>query len=134
MEKVCEFYEPAAREAACELSVDAPRDSCADLDRTLHRAHRQSARQRAPYTAGRRDLHHRAAGRPNTTIEVADTGTGICPSTCRTSSIALPRDVSRATASGGLGLGLAIVRSVAELTRRNRGHRRASPARARASP
>jgi two-component system, OmpR family, heavy metal sensor histidine kinase CusS len=118
MEKVCEFYEPAAREAGVRLSVDAPRDSCADLDRTLlQRAIGNLLDNALRYTGpgGEISIIVRQGDR-DTTIEVADTGTGIMSKHLPHVFDRLYRaDVSRASASGGLGLGLAIVRSVAEL-------------------
>jgi two-component system heavy metal sensor histidine kinase CusS len=118
MEKVCEFYEPAAREAGVHLSVDAPRDSSADLDRTLlQRAIGNLLDNALRYTGPGGEIAIIVRqGERDTTIEVADTGTGIVARHLPHVFDRLYRaDVSRASSSGGLGLGLAIVRSVAEL-------------------
>ena len=113
---VCEFYEPAAAEAGITLEIDARADRLvAAFDRTLfqrvlgnlmanaltHTPTRGCVRLSATCTDGA------------VQIDVADTGVGIpAERLARVSDRFYRVDPSRSSASGGLGLGLAIVRSI----------------------
>jgi len=115
---VREFYEAAAGEAGVTLDVRVTRPLTADLDRTLL--------QRAVGNLLENSLAHTekggsitiAAARENgkVRIDVADTGCGIAPEHLPRVFDRLYRvDRSRSAATGGAGLGLAMVKSIAEL-------------------
>lgn len=113
---VREFYEPAAAEAGVGLEIDGDtRPLIATLDRTLfQRALGNLITNAITHTpaGGRVRL---SAGRIDDAvqIDVADTGVGIPPEhLARVSDRFYRVDASRSSASGGLGLGLAIVRSI----------------------
>ena len=115
---VREFYEAAAAEAGITLTVDAPDDIAADLDRTLfQRATSNLVANALAYTS-RGGVVRISATTDGTAVrvKVSDTGCGI--STEHLSHV-FDRfyrvDRARSTASGGLGLGLAIVKSIAAL-------------------
>jgi two-component system heavy metal sensor histidine kinase CusS len=116
LERIREFYEAAAAEEGVALAVTAPPDVTASLDRLLL--------QRAVANLVENAIAHTPAGGTITlfadrqsgvtAVTVSDTGTGIPPEH-------LPRvfdrfhrvDASRSKHTGGVGLGLAIVRSIA---------------------
>jgi two-component system heavy metal sensor histidine kinase CusS len=117
---VCEFYEPAAHEAGVALTVTAPGDLVADLDRTLF--------QRAVGNLVANALAHTPPGGTVTLsaaaegdavrVEVTDTGTGIPPEHLPHVFDRFYRaDQVRSGSSGRVGLGLAIVKSIAALHR-----------------
>jgi two-component system heavy metal sensor histidine kinase CusS len=115
---ICEFYGLSANEAGVQLSIIVVPKVQADLDRSLFR--------RAVGNLVANALTHTPAGGSvtvaasgdgiSTRIEVADTGCGI-------PAIHLPHvferfyraDSTRSSQKGGVGLGLAIVRSIVEL-------------------
>jgi two-component system heavy metal sensor histidine kinase CusS len=113
-----EFFEAAAQDKRIELTVSAPQGLVVELDRTLfQRAVSNLVANALAYTdpGGIVSITAREdAG--GVRVEVADTGIGIPPEK-------LPRifdrfvrvDWSRSSASGGIGLGLSIVRSIALL-------------------
>lgn len=116
---VCEFYEPAAAEAGVTLESTAGTEGLiARFDRTLlQRAlgnlitnaitHTPPGGRIRLFASGIDAMFH---------IDVADTGVGIPPEhLARVSDRFYRVDPSRASASGGLGLGLAIVRSIASV-------------------
>lgn len=118
LEAVQEFYEAAANEAGVRLQVKLQDDVVADLDRGLF--------QRALGNLVENALAHTARGGAVTLsvareghrfqVAVADTGCGIpaehLPSLCdRFYRV----DPSRSSGRGGLGLGLALVKSITEL-------------------
>jgi two-component system heavy metal sensor histidine kinase CusS len=119
LQAVREFFEPAAADAgiALDVSVD-PKAGAAYLDRTLF--------QRAVSNLMSNAIKHTPAnGHVQITVSstnhslevaVADSGTGI-PSAdvARVTDRFYRVDPSRATTSGGLGLGLAIVHSIMKL-------------------
>jgi two-component system heavy metal sensor histidine kinase CusS len=114
---VREFYVPAAEEAGIELAVVAPPRLAYRLDRTLfQRALGNLLTNALTHTPeGGRVIVSASSGPAGLEVSVSDTGLGIAPEH-------LPRLFDRfyrpdpARSSGeGLGLGLAIVRSIAEL-------------------
>ena len=114
---VREFYEPAAADAGIELAVVAPARLACRLDRTLfQRALGNLLTNALTHTPrGGRVTVSASSGPGGLEVSVADTGVGIAPEH-------LPRLFDRfyrpdpARSSGqGVGLGLAIVRSIAEL-------------------
>jgi two-component system heavy metal sensor histidine kinase CusS len=120
LQKVCEFYKPSAADAGVELAVSVAAPVEANLDRPLF--------QRAVGNLVANAVTHTPAGgtvtltatRDNgsTRVEVVDTGSGI-------PAAQLPHvfdrfyriDNARSSTNGNVGLGLAIVRSIAELHR-----------------
>jgi two-component system heavy metal sensor histidine kinase CusS len=113
-----EFYDAGAGEKGVALSVSAPGELAAQLDRTLF--------QRAAGNLVENALAHTSSGgtvtisaiRENGSVrvEVADTGCGIPPGHLPHVFDRLYRvDRSRTASTGGAGLGLAIVKSIAEL-------------------
>jgi two-component system heavy metal sensor histidine kinase CusS len=115
---VCEFYEPAATEAGVKLDVVMDKPLPADLDRPLfQRAVGNLVANAIAHTppGGRVILTAEAVG-PAVAVRVSDTGRGI-------PAAHLPHvfdrfyrvDRSRSSRRGGVGLGLAIVRTIVEL-------------------
>jgi two-component system heavy metal sensor histidine kinase CusS len=115
---VCDFYEPAATEVGVRLSVTAPEQLSPQLDRTLF--------QRAVGNLVQNALAHTPNG-GHVWIEAQNSGEGLAISVSDTgagiSEEHLPRvfdrfyraDPARARNSGGYGLGLPIVQSIARL-------------------
>lgn len=113
---VREFYEPAAAEGGISLEIQGDTGTLmATLDRTLF--------QRALGNLITNAITHTPAGgfvrlsaaraHGALQIDVTDTGVGIPPEhLARVSDRFYRVDASRSSASGGLGLGLAIVRSI----------------------
>lgn len=116
--KVCEFYEAAATEAGLKLAVEADGHVPADLNRPLfQRAVGNLLANAIAHTPPGGAVTLAAAGDGvMTRVEVADTGCGI-------PAAHLPHvfdrfyraDDARSSASGRVGLGLAIVRGIVEL-------------------
>jgi two-component system heavy metal sensor histidine kinase CusS len=115
---VCDFYHLPAAEAGVRLTVVADHKVQADLDRSLF--------QRAVGNLVANALAHTPAGGTvtltatgddtSTRIEVADSGCGIPPAHLPHVFERLYRvDPTRSSQNGGVGLGLAIVRSIIEL-------------------
>jgi two-component system heavy metal sensor histidine kinase CusS len=113
-----EFYEPQAAEAGVQLTLDAPEEITATLNKPLL--------QRALANLIDNALKHTPHGGTVTLsvrrhdgcirIEVADSGGGIEPQHLPYLFERFYRvDTARASTSGGVGLGLAIVKGVAEL-------------------
>ena len=115
---VCEFYEAAATEAGVSLAVDVHGHVPADMNRPLfQRAVGNLVANAIAHTPTGGAVTLTAAGEgPTTRVEVADTGCGIPASHLPHVFDRFYRaDPSRSSAGGGVGLGLAIVRSIAEL-------------------
>jgi two-component system heavy metal sensor histidine kinase CusS len=118
LELVRDFYEPAAGEAGICLSVQANGSLFARVDRTLFQraVGNLVSNAIAHTTAGGQILMTAAAENGQVRIEVRDTGGGI-------PTEHLPHvfdrfyraDKSRAATSGGMGLGLAIVHTIATM-------------------
>ncbi|MEO6212687.1 MAG: heavy metal sensor histidine kinase [Vicinamibacterales bacterium] len=115
---VRDFYEPAATEAGVTLSVSATADLQVDVDRTLF--------QRAVGNLVSNALTHTPSGgqarieavQDHRALQVAvrDTGRGITPEHLPHVFDRFYRvDRSRSTTSGGLGLGLPLVKSIMRL-------------------
>ncbi len=113
---VREFYEPAAAEAGVGLEIHGDTGSLiATLDRTLFQRALGNLITNAVMHTPRGGCVRLSAARADgaVQIEVADTGVGIPPEHLAHVSDRFYRvDASRSAASGGLGLGLAIVRSI----------------------
>ena len=113
---VKEFYEVVAQEKGVELRVEAPRPVGAKVDRTLfQRAVGNLVSNSLAHTPAEGWIALRAFSEGQTVrVEIADSGAGIAPEH-------LPRifdrfyraDGARSRHSGGVGLGLAIARSIA---------------------
>lgn len=112
---VCEFYEPSAAEAGVRLQVADGEPVGAAVDRTML--------QRALGNLISNALRHTPAGghialsathcQDEVVVTIRDTGRGIPPEhLSRVSDRFYRVDASRASTSGGLGLGLAIVESI----------------------
>jgi two-component system heavy metal sensor histidine kinase CusS len=114
---VADLYEPAAAEAGVDIAIEAGSEDplVAAVDRTLF--------QRALSNLITNALTHTPAGGrvrvsahhvdQELQIEVTDTGAGIpAPHLARLTDRFYRVDPSRSSASGGLGLGLAIVQSI----------------------
>jgi two-component system heavy metal sensor histidine kinase CusS len=115
---VREFYAAAAAEAGVTLNVSASAVGKAELDRTLFQRALSNlvANALAHTPAGGTVTLAAAAEGEITRVEVADTGHGISPEHVPHLFDRFYRvDPSRATSSGGIGLGLAIVRSIVGL-------------------
>jgi two-component system heavy metal sensor histidine kinase CusS len=115
---VCEFYEAAATEAGVTLAVTLQDQVQADLDRPLF--------QRAVGNLVANAIAHTPPGgrvtltadtdRATTRVHVVDTGCGIPASHLPHVLDRFYRvDRSRSSTNGSVGLGLAIVRSIAEM-------------------
>lgn len=117
LERVRDFFEPAAAEAGVRLVVAADAIT-ARLDRALfHRAVSNLVANALAHTAPGGTVTLRAAAEPNgVRLDVEDTGEGIAPQHLPHVFDRFYRaDAARTTASGRVGLGLAIVKSIAEL-------------------
>lgn len=118
LESVREFYDAAASEAGITLSVLSDRSVYARVDRTLlQRAVGNLVSNAIAHTPSGGEIRLTAAAQNGKAqIEVRDTGPGI-------PSEHLPHifdrfyraDAARSSTSGGVGLGLAIVRSIAAM-------------------
>lgn len=118
LETVVDFYEGSATDQGVTLTVDAPASLGIDADRTLF--------QRAVGNLIANALAHTPAGGavtiqavaegPDCQIHVVDTGRGVAAEDLPHVFDRFYRaDKARASTSGNLGLGLAIVRSIAQL-------------------
>jgi two-component system heavy metal sensor histidine kinase CusS len=115
---VREFYEAAAAEAGVRLDVEAPSGLIADLDRTLFQRALGNLVANALAHTPRGGIITLAASQVKTEVrvEVADTGSGIAPEHLPYVFDRFYRaDPARSTASGRVGLGLALVKSIAVL-------------------
>jgi two-component system, OmpR family, heavy metal sensor histidine kinase CusS len=116
LESLQEFYEPSATEAGISLVVDAPSEPRASLDRILlQRAVANLVENAIVHTPAGGTITLNAEHRNGMTIlSVTDTGSGIPPEHFPRIFDRFHRvDASRSKHTGGLGLGLAIVRSIA---------------------
>lgn len=118
LQTVAEFYEGSATEQGVTLSVDSPASIDIDADRTLfQRAVGNLIANAVAHTpaGGSITIQARAEG-PYCQIHVVDTGRGVAAEDLPHVFDRFYRaDKSRASTSGNLGLGLAIVRSIAQL-------------------
>ena len=122
---IAEFHEAAATEAGLTMTVDVPVSLFAELDRTLfQRAIGNLLSNAIAHTpqGGRITLAAHSTASPENTssevlqIQVTDTGCGISAEHLPHVFDRLYRvDHSRTSTTGGLGLGLAIVQSIAVL-------------------
>lgn len=118
LETVVEFYEGSATEHGVALTIDASPHLDLDVDRTLfQRAVGNLIANAVAHTPRGGSVTIRAsADGPSIRIEVVDTGQGVAAEDLPHVFDRFYRaDKSRASASGNLGLGLAIVRSIAQL-------------------
>ncbi len=118
LECVREFYDAAAQEAGVRISVEAVEGLEAEVDRTLlQRALGNLVENALAHTPHGGSVTLRATREADhVRVEVADTGCGIAPEHLPRVFERLYRvDSSRAAATGGAGLGLSIVKSIAEL-------------------
>lgn len=118
LETIRDYYTGPAEEAGVSLSVNAPPEMRAMLDRSLiQRAVGNLVKNALAYTGEGGSVHLRANGAGGgVEISVKDTGSGI-------PAEALPRvfdrfyrvDLARSQSSGGSGLGLSIVQGIVTL-------------------
>ena len=115
---VREFYDAAAADAQVELILAADGELSAELNRELFQSAignlvANALRHTGPKGTVRLEARRAADA---VTISVTDTGCGIAPEHLPHVFDRFYRvDVARSTASGGVGLGLALVRSIATL-------------------
>jgi two-component system heavy metal sensor histidine kinase CusS len=118
LQSVQEFYEPVASEAGVRITLQASEGVIANLDRTLlQRALGNLVSNALRHTppGGQICLTARTAN-GELQIDVADTGSGIAPEHLPHVFDRFYRaDAARSSIDGGVGLGLAIVRSIAQL-------------------
>ena len=115
---VCEFYEATAAEAGVGLAVASAGPVAAEVNRPLfQRAVGNLVANAIAHTPpGGAVTLTAEAGEVSTRVEVADTGCGIPPDSLPHVFDRLFRvDHARSSAAGNVGLGLSIVKSVAEL-------------------
>ena len=113
--KVHEFYEAAAAEAGITLSMTAPEQLTACLNRTLfQRAVGNLVANALAHTPSGGNVSLCAARDGDTVlVEVADSGQGIPPEDlARVFDRFYRVDRARSSTSGGIGLGLAIVKGI----------------------
>jgi two-component system, OmpR family, heavy metal sensor histidine kinase CusS len=118
LETVANFYEGSASEKGVGLAVDVPATLVIDADRTLfQRAIGNLIANALAHTPSGGTITVRAvADGPHCEIHVVDTGRGVAAEDLPHVFDRFYRaDKSRTSASGNLGLGLAIVRSIAQL-------------------
>jgi two-component system heavy metal sensor histidine kinase CusS len=116
LEAMVEFYEPAATEAGIHLAVSGPPDVPAWIDKLLvQRAVANLVENAITHTAAGGSITLSAArGEVSATLTVSDAGRGIPPEHLAKIFDRFHRvDASRSTHTGGAGLGLAMVRSIA---------------------
>jgi two-component system, OmpR family, heavy metal sensor histidine kinase CusS len=114
---VCEFFEAMAAEAGVELSAEAPPDLHFGVDRQLfRRAIGNLVMNALTHThAGGKVEVHASTTAESLSVCVADTGDGIPPEHLPHLFDRFYRHDAVRTPGRGVGLGLAIVRSIAEL-------------------
>ena len=115
---VHDFYEAAAAEAGIELTVAAQAGATIDIDRTLfHRAIGNLVTNALAHTRAGGSITLSAAELDNAVeVAVTDTGAGIAPEHLnRVFDRFYHADEARSPGSGHVGLGLALVKSIAEL-------------------
>ena len=118
IEAVLDFYEAAAADAGVTLHVEGKADFAASFDRTLFQ---QAVGNPVANAIAHTPLGGRVTIRPDSNgallrIEVADTGRGIAPEHLPHVFDRFYRaDRARSGSGGNLGLGLAMVRSIATL-------------------
>jgi len=118
LKTVVDFYEGSASEKGVTLTIDVPPTLEIDADRTLfQRAVENLIANALAYTPSGGTVTVRAiADGPHCEIQVVDTGRGVAAEDLPHVFDRFYRaDKSRASTSGNLGLGLAIVRSIAQL-------------------
>lgn len=116
LDAIREFYEAAGQEKGVEIRVEAPAGVTAELDRTLlQRAVGNLVSNALAHTPQKGLIVLRAVSGPEAIhVEVTDNGTGIdSEHLSRIFERFYRADGARSRSSGGLGLGLAIVRSIA---------------------
>jgi two-component system heavy metal sensor histidine kinase CusS len=115
---VREFYDAAAAEAQVELALTADEDLTAELNRELFQSAIGNLIANALRHTSRNGSVRLSGTRKDNAVVIAVSDTG-----CGIAAEHLPHvfdrfyrvDVARSTASGGVGLGLALVRSIATL-------------------
>lgn len=115
---VKEFYEAAAHEKGVQIRVEVPRPVAADADRTLlQRAVGNLVSNALAHTPSHGCIVLRAFSEKDAVrVEVADSGAGIAAEhLSRIFDRFYRADGARSRNSGGVGLGLAIVRSIASV-------------------
>ncbi len=115
---VKEFYEAAAQEKGVQIRVEVPRPVAADVDRTLlQRAVGNLISNALAHTPSQGWVALRAVSDKDAVrVEVSDSGVGIAPEhLSRIFDRFYRADGARSRNSGGVGLGLAIVRSIASV-------------------
>ncbi len=118
IESLGEYYEVSAAEAGVELAVEASRPLSAMLNRPLfQRALGNLVENALAHTPRGGSVRISAAGcNGSLRVQVADTGCGISPDHLAHIFDRFYRvDRARSTNSGGVGLGLSIVKSIAAL-------------------
>jgi two-component system heavy metal sensor histidine kinase CusS len=115
---VKDFYEAAAQEKDVDIRVEAPPCVLGDVDRTLfQRALGNLVSNALAHTPAQGWVALRAVSEPDAVrVEVSDNGVGIAPEHLSHIFDRFYRaDGARSRTSGGVGLGLAIVRSIASV-------------------
>jgi two-component system heavy metal sensor histidine kinase CusS len=115
---VKEFYEAAAQEKDIEIRVEAPPSVVGDLDRTLfQRALGNLVSNALAHTPAQGCVALRAVSEQDAIrVEVSDNGVGIAPEHLSHIFDRFYRaDGARSRHFGGVGLGLAIVRTIASV-------------------
>ena len=118
LEAIREYYDAAAHEGGVMLQLEAPNGSTAEINRVLFRgAIGNLVSNAVAHTPGGGMVQISAKTEPGTVrVDVTDTGSGIPPEHLPHIFDRFYRvDGARSTSQGGVGLGLAIVRTIAKM-------------------